>query len=505
MANTIFQLRRNTVSGTRPTTLSVSSGELAINTTDGILFSANTTSIFEIGSNNTNIAVGNSSSRFIVNTTAVAIGNSQGLIANGSLGTANQVLASNGSGVYWANSGGGGGGSASAPVRQTFIANATVNTTFAVSGGYTVGYVDVYKNGVKLINGTDVTVTNGIDVVLANPAVSNDVIDIVGFIAGIIPIVNSAISVRETFTANATVNTTFTVSSGYTAGYIDVYYNGVKLVNGTDVTATNGSTIVLSSAAPSGTIIDVVGLTGGSILIPTVNNAVSVRQTFTANSTVNTTFTITGGYTANYIDIYSNGAKLVNGTDVTASDGSTIVLSSAAPSGTVIDVVGLTGGTILSVNTSLAYLWTNIQTFQSNAEFQSNVTIASTGELIISNGAGIYANGTLGTNNQVLTSNGTGVSWSAKSVMSYRSVISNTTVLATDNLIIANGTLTVTLPAASTVAGQQFYIKNINNTNGIITVLPNGSELIDGYANATIRYYNTMFGVISVGTGWVIF
>jgi hypothetical protein len=424
MANTIFQLRRNTVSGTRPTTLSVSEGELAINTTDGILFSANATSIFEIGSNNTNIAVGNSSSRFIVNTTSVAIGNSQGLIANGSLGIANQVLASNGSGVYWANSGGGGGGSASAPVRQTFVANATVNTSFAVSGGYTVGYVDVYKNGVKLINGTDVTVTNGMDVVLANPAVSNDVIDVVGFIAGIIPIVNSAISVRETFTANATVNTTFAVSGGYTAGYIDVYYNGVKLVNGTDVTATNGSTIVLSSAAPSGTI---------------------------------------------------------------------------------IDVVGLTGGTILSVNTSLAYLWTNIQTFQSNAEFQSNVTIASTGELIFSNGAGIYANGTLGTNGQVLTSNGTGVSWSAKSVMSYRSVTSNTTVLATDDLIIANGTLTVTLPAASTVAGQQFYIKNINNTNGIITVLPDGSELIDGYANATIRYYNTMFGVISIGTGWVIF
>ena len=351
----------------------------------------------------------------------VVFGSTAAIIANGIFGSNGQVLSSNGSGVYWADSG---GGSASAPVRQTFIANATVNTSFAVSGGYTVGYVDVYKNGVKLINGTDVTVTNGIDVVLANPAVSNDVIDVVGFIAGIIPIVNSAISVRETFTANATVNTTFTIS---------------------------------------------------------------------------------GGYTANYIDIYSNGAKLVNGTDVTASDGTTIVLSSAAPSGTVIDVVGLTGGTILSVNTSLAYLWTNIQTFQSNVEFQSNVTIASTSELIFSNGAGIYANGTLGTNGQVLTSNGTGVSWTAKSVMTYRTITSNTTVLVTDNLIIANGTLTITLPAASTVAGQQFYIKNINNTNGIITVLPDGSELIDGYANATIRYYNTMFGVISIGTGWVIF
>jgi hypothetical protein len=78
-------------------------------------------------------------------------------------------------------------------------------------------------------------------------------------------------------------------------------------------------------------------------------------------------------------------------------------------------------------------------------------------------------------------------------------------MLATDNLILTNGTLTVTLPAASTVAGQQFYIKNINTANGVVTVLPNGSELIDGSTSATIRYYNTMFGVISIGTGWVIF
>jgi hypothetical protein len=107
MANTVFQLRRNAVSGTRPTTTTVSPGELAINTTDGILFSANATGIFEIGGNLTSTAVGNSTSRFTVTTTSVAIGNSQGLIANGSTGTVNQVLTSNGSGVYWGVSGAG--------------------------------------------------------------------------------------------------------------------------------------------------------------------------------------------------------------------------------------------------------------------------------------------------------------------------------------------------------------------------------------------------------------
>ena len=52
-------------------------------------------------------------------------------------------------------------------------------------------------------------------------------------------------------------------------------------------------------------------------------------------------------------------------------------------------------------------------------------------------------------------------------------------------------------------ASQQFYIKNINSNNAVITVIPNGTELIDGYANLTIGYYNTMIGVLS--TGQVIF
>ena len=30
-------------------------------------------------------------------------------------------------------------------------------------------------------------------------------------------------------------------TSGYTAGFVDVYLNGVKLIDGTDFTATNGS------------------------------------------------------------------------------------------------------------------------------------------------------------------------------------------------------------------------------------------------------------------------
>jgi len=59
------------------------------------------------------------------------------------------------------------------------------------------------------------------------------------------------------FTATAS-QTTFTPTSGYTVGYLDVYLNGVKLINGDDYTASNGTTFVLASGAASGDVIEAV-------------------------------------------------------------------------------------------------------------------------------------------------------------------------------------------------------------------------------------------------------
>ena len=56
---------------------------------------------------------------------------------------------------------------------------------------------------------------------------------------------------RQTHTATQG-QTTFTVSAGYSAGFIDVYQNGVRLINGTDYAAENGSTFVLTDAATVG-------------------------------------------------------------------------------------------------------------------------------------------------------------------------------------------------------------------------------------------------------------
>ena len=61
---------------------------------------------------------------------------------------------------------------------------------------------------------------------------------------------------RDVFTATA--GQTSFPTSGYTPGFLDVYMNGVHLVNGTDYTASNGSDVVLTSGAAVGDNLEVV-------------------------------------------------------------------------------------------------------------------------------------------------------------------------------------------------------------------------------------------------------
>ena len=60
---------------------------------------------------------------------------------------------------------------------------------------------------------------------------------------------------RLTYTATAG-QTTFAAT--YDAGYVDVYLNGVKLIAGTDFTATNGTSVVLATGAAVNDTVDIV-------------------------------------------------------------------------------------------------------------------------------------------------------------------------------------------------------------------------------------------------------
>jgi hypothetical protein len=60
---------------------------------------------------------------------------------------------------------------------ETFTAIAG-QTSFAVTGGYDVGRLSVYRNGLRLIAGSGFTATNGLSLTLGSPAAAGDVVEV---------------------------------------------------------------------------------------------------------------------------------------------------------------------------------------------------------------------------------------------------------------------------------------------------------------------------------------
>jgi hypothetical protein len=121
--------------------------------------------------------------------------------------------------------------------RTVTTITATENqTSFSANGGYSVGYIDVYQNGVKLISGTDYTATNGSDVVLVEGAVASDIVELVAYQIGTItgtsgPKAGGAIIVNY-----ATISQSYTFPSGHNGFSV----GPVTQANGVTVTVPSG-------------------------------------------------------------------------------------------------------------------------------------------------------------------------------------------------------------------------------------------------------------------------
>jgi hypothetical protein len=88
---------------------------------------------------------------------------------------------------------------------QTYIATAS-QTTFTVTGGYTVGLVDVFINGVRLTS-SDYTATNGTTVVLTVGTMAGNIVDIIKYTSGIVNSISGSGTTNELayFTASTTI------------------------------------------------------------------------------------------------------------------------------------------------------------------------------------------------------------------------------------------------------------------------------------------------------------
>jgi hypothetical protein len=159
-------------------------------------------------------------------------------------------------------------------------------TTFTISGGYTVGQIQVFANGIQLGSG-DYTASNGTTVVVTNSRNTGDIIRVVVS-------QNYAVSAQQAYTFNQYTSngTTTTFATTYNTATVQVYQNGT-LQMPTTYTASNGSSIVFSSIPTNGVVVGVISFNSVSI-----SNAIS-----SSGGTITGTLNVVGTLQQNGTDV----------------------------------------------------------------------------------------------------------------------------------------------------------------------------------------------------------
>lgn len=112
------------------------------------------------------------------------------------------------------------------------------------------------------------------------------------------------------------VQTSFTFAAGYRVGYLDLYLNGSRLIEALDYTATDGSTIDLTSAAQGGDVLELIAYKAFNVAgVTTVTSTATVYETYwQQNSTgIHTTSNIGIGTTTASSALTVSGNVIVSG------------------------------------------------------------------------------------------------------------------------------------------------------------------------------------------------
>jgi len=202
------------------------------------------------------------------------------------------------------------------------------------------------------------------------------------------PDASSVIIARQVYNATSAVGVV-TFNAGYNPGYMDVYLNGVRLLEPGDYSASDGSTIILTTNTNNGDVIEAVaykalnistsqiGINSGGTLI---KNNVETLNFIGAGNTFKVTGTtvdvaISGGSTADVSTSSLVVAGLSTLGNVTAG-----VVTANQFGGSISGVAGTFSGQVSAGNLNVTGIVTSTQGFSGNvsgaaATFTGDVTI----------------------------------------------------------------------------------------------------------------------------------
>jgi|TARA_R100000027_G_scaffold25103_1_gene18277 hypothetical protein len=153
------------------------------------------------------------------------------------------------------------------------------------------------------------------------------------------------VQTKQEFNVTGAGQTQFTITNGYTAGYIDVYRNGIRLA-ADDVTTSSGSIIELAVPAQSGDIIETIKYNVASVVV-TQGNFTNLNISGVATVGVLT------GATSIQSGVYYGDGSALTGIDATSlKDTGGNVKAQATSTGVVI--TGIASATSLTVGTAVS-------------------------------------------------------------------------------------------------------------------------------------------------------